>query len=78
MKKRNIIGINVRRIRKEKMLTQEELAIKLDLLGINIDRPKISKIENQLREVTDFEVKAIANALDVNIEELFKNEGDEK
>ncbi len=69
--KRNIIGRKVRTIRKTKKLTQEELTARIQLRGLNIDRPMLSKIENDSREVYDFEVKAIAEALDISVNELF-------
>lgn len=73
---RNVIGVNIKRIRKEKNLTQEELSARLYILGLNIDRPMISKIENQQREITDIEILAFAKTLSVSIENLFKTGGD--
>lgn len=72
MVKRNFIGDNVRRLRKERNFTQEELAAKLQIEGLNIDRPMITKIELQQREVYDYEAFYISKVLKVSIEELFK------
>ncbi len=69
---RNIIGKKISQIRKKKGVTQEDLAARLNVQGINIDRPMISKIENQTREILDFEILGVAKALGVSIEELFK------
>lgn len=69
---RNLIGNNVRAIRIKKDLTQEQLASRLEVLGLNIDRPMISKIENLQREVTDIEVLALSRALDVCILDLYR------
>jgi len=55
MSDRNIIGHNIKHFRKLKNLTQEELAAKLNVLGLSIDRPMISRIECQSREITDIE-----------------------
>ncbi|MDU7364104.1 helix-turn-helix transcriptional regulator [Clostridium sp.] len=71
MKKRNIIGDNVRRLRKEQKLTQEELTAKLQTEGLDIDRPMLTRIELKQREVYDYEVLGISNALNIPIEELF-------
>ena len=71
---RNKIGKNVKKYRKIKMLSQSQLSNRLELLGLNIDRPMISKIENMQREVTDFEVLAFAKALGVSILNLFDEE----
>ena len=46
-------------------MTQAELAAKLQLLGQDLDRAAVSKIEARIREVTDYEVLALANALRV-------------
>jgi HTH-type transcriptional regulator, cell division transcriptional repressor len=51
-------------------LTQEELSGKLALLGVSLDRAAIAKIENQLRRVLDYELKAFATALDVRVDWL--------
>lgn len=71
MSDRNIIGRKIKYLRKMKHLTQEELAAKLNLMGLNIDRSMISRIESQSREITDVEIVAIAKALKVSIDELF-------
>lgn len=72
MDKRNIVGNSIRKFRIERKLTQEQLTAKIQLKGLEIDRPMLSKIENNKREVLDFEVKAFSEALDVPIEQLFK------
>ncbi|MBS4957668.1 MAG: helix-turn-helix transcriptional regulator [Clostridium sp.] len=72
MSNRNIIGSNVKLLRKRLGITQEDLAARLNILEIDIDRPMISKIENSSREVLDYEVKALAIALKVSINDLFK------
>lgn len=71
MEKRNIIGDNVRRLRKEQKLTQEELTAKLQIEGLDIDRPMLTRIELKQREVYDYEALGIAKALNIPIEELF-------
>lgn len=69
---RNKIGGNIRSLRLAKGLSQQELSIKLEVLGLNIDRPMISKIENMQREITDIEILALSKVLSVTIDELFK------
>ncbi|MBD7910041.1 helix-turn-helix domain-containing protein [Clostridium cibarium] len=71
MDKRNIIGDNVKRLRKKQGLTQEELTAKLQLYGLAIDRPMLTKIELKKREVLDYELLCIAKAFNVSTEELF-------
>jgi transcriptional regulator with XRE-family HTH domain len=68
---RNITGKMIKFIRVNKHISQYELANKLSLVGINMDQTIISRVENQTRELLDYEVKAIADVLEVNVEDLF-------
>lgn len=72
MIEKNIIGKQIRLIRLSKKITQEQLAARLNVQGIEIDQTMISKIEDQVRGIPDYEVRAFAIALCVNIDELFK------
>ncbi len=67
----NLIGANVRKYRKERKMTQKLLSEKLELLSVYICRGSVSRIEDMSRTVTDIELYALANVLDVSIEELF-------
>jgi transcriptional regulator with XRE-family HTH domain len=51
-------------------ITQEGLSGRLALLGVSMDRAAIAKVENNLRRVLDYELKAFADALDVKVEWL--------
>lgn len=51
-------------------LTQEELSGKLALLGVQLDRAAIAKIESNRRRVLDYELKAFATALSVRVDWL--------
>lgn len=73
MLEQNIIGKQIKQIRQLRGFTQEQLAARLNIQGIEIDQTMISKIEEQVRGVPDYEVKAFAIALVVNIEDLFKD-----
>lgn len=72
MVSRNIIGPNVRKYRLLKSLTQEQLTARIQIKGIDFDRTMLSKIETQIREVLDYEIKAIAESLNIPIEYLFE------
>lgn len=63
--KQNIFGANLKRIRTEKGITQRQLADK-----IMISTPNISRWENGEAYPQIIWVYAIANALQVNPEEL--------
>jgi transcriptional regulator with XRE-family HTH domain len=60
-------GDNVRRIRKEKNLSQEQLSFKADL-----HRTYIGMIERAEKNVTLINIEKIAKALEVDIIELLK------
>lgn len=70
--RKNIIGIKVKTIRKQKNLTQKELAEQLQLVGYEFDRLTIGRIETGDRFVADYEVQAIATVLGVEIKELYQ------
>ncbi|KAA8666393.1 helix-turn-helix domain-containing protein [Clostridium sp. HV4-5-A1G] len=69
---KNIIGTRVKKARSmhKPRLTQENLAAKLELMDIRIDRISISRIESGDRFVADYEVVGIAKALDVSLDWL--------
>ena len=69
---RNLIGKNVERIRKEQGYKQKDFIARLQTQGLDINPTSYSKLEGQFRNATDKEVYAIAQALHVPIEELFK------
>ncbi len=69
MARRNVIGERVRlaRERAKPRITQVDLAARLQIEGLRLERAAISKIETGYREVTDVETLAIAKALGVTV-----------
>ncbi len=67
----NLIGKNVRKLRKANKWSQQELSVKLELLGVYVCRGSISRIEDQSRTVTDIEIFALAKVFNVTVDELF-------
>jgi len=69
---KNVIGTRVKKARHmlNPTLTQENLAAKLELMNIKLDRISISRIESGDRFVADYEVIAIAKALNVSLDWL--------
>jgi len=65
----NLVGKRVQRARIEARprLTQEALSNKLAKLGVPIDRAGVAKIETGIRGVLDFELVALAKALNVRV-----------
>ena len=68
----NQIGSKVRELRLAADMTQAEFATRCDLVGLNISRGTVSKIESQVRRITNDEVEYLAKALKVGVSELYK------
>lgn len=60
---KNLISQRLITLRKERGLSQRDLAQKLQLAGYDMDRNVITRIETNQRYVTDIELKALAQAL---------------
>lgn len=69
----NITGKNIKKIRKENKITQEELCARMQVMGYQISRSDISKLENGKKFIADFEIFGFAKALKVSILDLFQN-----
>lgn len=70
---KNIISKSLKSFRKEKQLTQSELAAKMQLFNVNIDQQMISKIENNARFVTDYELACFCYILEVDVNKMLQN-----
>lgn len=67
----NLIGPKIRQIRESKNLTQEQFSAHCNLLGWDISRGTLAKIESQVRRITDIEIPLLAKALQVKEQDLF-------
>lgn len=70
--KNNLCGKNVGAFRKELGLSQRALADRLQLIGLDVDKNAIQRMESGLRFVTDIELVALTKALNRSFEELLK------
>lgn len=70
--KKNMIGSNLKRLRLERKISQQALSNKLELVGVYVCRGSVSRIEDHSRTVTDIELYAIAEALGVEIPDLYE------
>ena len=61
----NLVGWQVRRLRLQQRLTQPALAARCQLVGYDLSRESLAKIEGRIRTVTDAEVALLAQALRV-------------
>lgn len=74
--KKNLCGDKIREARLKQRLSQSDLAAKLQIEGVTLERDSISRIEIGTRFVTDYELKIFARVLRVNVEWLLEeNEG---
>lgn len=70
-KPQNIVGAQVSRLRYQRELTQEALAAKCNVLGWDLSRGALAKIESGIRCVTDAELFVLAKALKSELRELY-------
>lgn len=70
--KSNVCGKLIENVRLSKNLSREQLAEKLQLIGLNVDRSFIYRIEKQRSIIKDFELISICKVLDINIDEFKK------
>ena len=70
----NLCGENIRRLRLEfaTKLSQKGLADKMQLIGIDVDKNAIQRIECGKRFVSDIELVAFAEIFSVELGELVK------
>ena len=66
------IGTNIRMIRKDRKISQKEMAELLQLQGIPISRETYVKIERGIRGIRASEIKAIRDILHTTYEELLQ------
>lgn len=72
--KKNICGPRVHEARRRLKLTQSQLAARLQVEGIIIERDSVSRIEIGTRFVSDYELKALSEILKVSVSWLLGTE----
>lgn len=71
--KNNVCGTQITKYRKEIGKSQRQLADTLQLLGLDIDKNAIQRIEAGKRFVTDIELIYFSKAFNVSYEALLDN-----
>ncbi|MCL2564067.1 MAG: helix-turn-helix domain-containing protein [Oscillospiraceae bacterium] len=66
----NVISKQLKLARIKCNLSQAELAAKMQTMNVNIDQQMISKIENNARFVTDYELACFCRILKISEKEL--------
>lgn len=67
---KNLIGERLKELRKRKKFSQRDLARELQLIGIDMDKNVITRIETNKRYVTDFELQALKEIFNVSYDYL--------
>ena len=69
--RKNVCGIKIRELRKEKKMSCKDLEIKAGLMGYDfLTQNVITKVELGIRFVPDYEVAIFAELLDTTVENL--------
>ncbi len=68
--KKNVSGDRIREARIKRRLTQEELAAKLQIEGVIMERDSVSRMEIGTRFVTDYELMVLSKVLGVSMQWL--------
>ena len=69
----NVCGKKIAQLRMEMKISQRELADRMQLAGLDIDKNAIQRIECGKRFVTDIELIAFTKVLDVSFEALLSD-----
>ena len=67
---RNLIGARVESAIKKKGMKQKELLAQLQVNGVDMNASGLSKLEGQIRYVTDIELVALADILEISVDSL--------
>ena len=64
---RNIVGARVTQARTEQGILQKDLLARMQVVGVDISLPALSLLEGQKRPVSDIELKALSEILNVDV-----------
>lgn len=68
----NISGHKISQLRKQEEMSQRQLADRMQLLGIDMDKNAIQRIESGARFVTDIELQMFSRCFSVTVDELLE------
>ena len=71
---KNIVGARVTEARLARGMKQNELLARLQTAGVDLSTHALSMLEGQKRPVSDIELKALADILEVSVDWLLGNE----
>jgi transcriptional regulator with XRE-family HTH domain len=71
MHTQNVVGLQIRRLRRAANLTQDQLTARCGVLGWRMSRSTLAKIESRVRCVSDAELYILARSLRSDVGELY-------
>lgn len=71
---KNLIGDRLKLLRQKSHISQRDLARELQLIGMDMDKNVITRIETNKRYVTDFELQALKKIFNVSYDYLIDGE----
>ncbi|MCD8242087.1 MAG: helix-turn-helix domain-containing protein [Lachnospiraceae bacterium] len=71
----NASGAQIKRLREEAGWSQEQLAARTQLAGLNLNQKAISRIETGERVIPDYELLYFSEIFQVSVETLLKEDG---
>lgn len=72
--RKNLCGNRVKEARARLNITQADLAARLQVAGVTMERDSVSRIEIGTRFVTDYELSVLSDMLGVSVEWLLMRE----
>lgn len=69
----NVIGKRLKEYRTREKMSYEQLAGKLELMGISIHKQSLYDIENNKRTVKDYELFGLAYVLGIDVNDLLED-----
>lgn len=67
-----LIGQNIKNIRKQKKIKQADIVRKMQLMGVDITRESLVKIERGVQHIYATQLKALKEILETTYDELLK------
>lgn len=72
------IGKNIRRIRKQNKLKQTDMVVRIQLMGMDMTREALVKIERGIQHIYASQLKAIKEVLGTTYDELLSEDSSEE
>lgn len=73
--KKNVSGEKIRQMRVKRRMSQSDLAARIQIEGVMMERDSISRIESGARFVADYELFVFAKVFGVEVESLLEVQG---